>query len=224
MSGRCPAIHPRSGPPPSVGCQGSMDHKVRLALHHPSPRRGVEGSRRVCTESSPQPCPPASPSGDEGRSSRPAGSQQIHPPPRCSTPSHTALTWAEVTRGVDFTHQEAPAASSADVIALYKQYAALEFQASFSVKSGAGYEEASISCRLPIPSAVSCLSSQPLSNRRCQRWRNHRRFCGKPATRTNRAQTEPLEPFAITLPPHLHRPAPSLPPAQAASPAAPPPI
>jgi hypothetical protein len=125
-----------------------MDHKVRPAQDHPSPSRGVEGSRRVCTEqeSYPQPCPPASPSGVEGKSRRPAGSQQIHPPPRCSPPSRTAPTWAEVARGVDFTHQEAPAASSANVITLYKRYSALGLQASFSVKSGAVYEEASLSC------------------------------------------------------------------------------
>jgi hypothetical protein len=146
---------------------------VRPAQHHPSPHQGVEGSRCACTdqEPNPQPCPPASPSGVVGRSSRLAGSQQIHSPPCCSPRSCTASNWADVVRGVDFTHQEAPAASSADVIALYKRYAALGYQARFSVKSGAGYKEVSLSCHFPVPSAVSCLSSQPFCNRRCQCWR-----------------------------------------------------
>jgi hypothetical protein len=81
-----------------------------------------------------------------------------------------------------------------------------------------------LSCRFPVPSAVSCLSSQPVFNRRRHRRRNRQRFRGMPATQTNSAQTEPLEPFASTLPPRLHRPAPSPPPTQATSPTAPPPI
>jgi hypothetical protein len=102
-----------------------------------------------------QPCPPASPSGVVGWSSRRAGSQQLNTPPPCN-PSHNVPTWADIARGGNFTStpQEAPAASTADAIALYKRYVSMGLQARISVKHNAGYEEICLSCRFPEPSAA----------------------------------------------------------------------
>jgi hypothetical protein len=86
-----------------------MERKVRPAKHHPFPHRGVERSRRNSTDqvNPPQPCPPASPSGVVGRPTQQAGPQQLHTPPHW-TPLRTAPTWADIARGGDPTHQEAP--------------------------------------------------------------------------------------------------------------------
>jgi hypothetical protein len=205
-----------SQPPPPPGGQGSMEREERPTQHHPSPHRGVEGLRHT---SSDQPCPPASPSGVAGWSSQRAGLQQVHSPLHCS-PSRTAPTWADIVRGEDSTQQEAPAASPDDAIALYKQYVALGYQACFSVKSSAGYQEVSLFCRFPVLPAARCLSSHPHTNRRRQRQRNRQRNRSKPATRSTSAQTEPL---TSTQPPRPHCPASPSPPAQAFSPIAPPP-
>jgi hypothetical protein len=206
-----------------------MDHEVRPAQLHPSPHRGVEGSRRVCTEQVvyTQPCPPASPSGVAGRLSRRVGSQQLNTPPPC-TPSHTAPSWADVARGEihTSTHQEAPAASIADAIALYKRYVSIGLQARFSVRSNASYEEICLSCRFPEPPATR--SRNPIRHRHCRRNRHRNR--GKPDTCTVSAQTEP---FVCATPPRLDRRASPSPqeqatsaapqPAQSSSPSTPPP-
>jgi hypothetical protein len=78
-----PAHHPRSSPTPPLWGLGSMDREERPDQHHPSPHRGVKGSRRANVDqvTSPQPRPPTSPSGVVGRSSWQAGTQQLNSPP-----------------------------------------------------------------------------------------------------------------------------------------------
>jgi hypothetical protein len=205
-----------------------MDREVRPAQPHPSQHRGVDGSRRVCTEQVvyTQPCPPASPSGVAGRLSRRVGWQQLNTPPPC-TPSHTAPSWADVARGEIYisTYQEAPTLSIADAIALFKRYVSIGLQARFSVRSNAG-EEICLSCRFPEPPATR--SRNPTRHR--HRRRNRHRNRGKLDTRTVSAQTEPS---VCTTPPRLDRrasPSPQEqatsavpPPAQSSSPSAPPP-
>jgi hypothetical protein len=80
-----------------------MEREECPAQHCPSPHQGVEGSRRASLDqvTLSQPCPPASPSGIIGWSSRRAGSQQVHSPPmppHCSPP-RTAPTWPDIARG-----------------------------------------------------------------------------------------------------------------------------
>jgi hypothetical protein len=186
--------------------------------------------RSACTEqvTHPQPCTPASPSRVVGWSSRQAGSQQLHTPPPC-TPSRAAPTWADIARGGNNnpTHQEAPSASPADAITLYKQYVSMGLQARFSLKYNAGYEEIHLFCRFPKPSVAR--HQHPARHR--QRRRNHHCNRGKPATCSTSAQTEPL----ICTPParlqrhaspsHLDRAASSTapPPAKFPCPSVPPP-
>jgi hypothetical protein len=213
-------------PPPPAGGQGRWT--ARCARLNPTPPP-TEGSRRVCTEQVvyTQPCPPASPSGVPGRLSRRVGLQQLNTPPPC-TPSHTAPSWADVARWEIYTstYQEAPAASIADAIALYKRYVSIGLQARFSVRSYACYEEICLSCRFLEPPATR--SRNPTWHR--HRRRNRHRNRGKPDTRTVSAQTEPS---VCATPPRLDRrasPSPleqatstAPPPAQSSSPSAPPP-
>jgi hypothetical protein len=156
VSGHSPAHYPRSSPTPLPGGLGSMEHEERPAQHHPSPHRGVEGSWRASVDKAthPQPCPPASPSGVVGRSSWRAGTQQLYSPP-LRAPSRTVPTWASVARGENLTQQEAPATSTSpsEAIALYT----------------AGYEEISLFCRFPDPSATTSFPTRPLLTRRRQR-------------------------------------------------------
>ncbi len=149
-------------PPPPPGGQGSMESEECPAQQHPSPHRGVEGPRHASSDQGTlsQPCPPASPSGVAGWSSGRAGSQQVHSLLHCSL-SRTAPTWADIVRRDDFTQQEAHAASPDNAVALYKRYVALGYQARFSVKSSAGYQEVSLFCRFPVLPAASCRSSTP---------------------------------------------------------------
>jgi hypothetical protein len=140
-----------------------MDRKVCPAQHHPSPHRGVEGSRRDSTDqvTPTHPCPPASLPGVVGRSSRRAGPQQLHSAPHCS-PSRTAPTWADIARwgNLSSTHQEAPATPTADAIALYKRFVSMGLQAIFSIRGSAGYEEVNLFCHFLEPSAVRHHSTQ----------------------------------------------------------------
>jgi hypothetical protein len=159
-----------------------MDSEERLAQHHPSPHCGVEGSWRACLDqvTSPQPSPPASPSGVAGWSRRLAGPQQHSDLPHPSTPSRTAPTWDDIARGgtPNTTHQEAPAASPADTIALYKRYTSMGLRARFSIRNTAGYEEINLTCRFPeLPAA----RSHP--PRRHHRKRNRQRDRDKPTLR-----------------------------------------
>ncbi len=225
VSGHCPALHHCFSPippPPHLGVRVVWNVRSTPPNNTPPPTKGVEGPRRASSDQMTlsQPCPPTSPSGVAGRSSRRAGSQQVHSPLQCS-PSRTAPTWADIVRGDDFTQQKAPAALPDDAIALYKRYVALDYQARFSVKSSAGYQEVSLFCCFPVLPAASCLSSHPHTNRRCQCRRNCHRNHRKAATHTISAQTKP--PASTRLPPRPHRPASPSPPAQACSPTAPPP-
>jgi hypothetical protein len=100
---------PRSHlPTPPPGGQGSMVYEDHPAQHHPSPHRGVEGSRRASSDRAtlPQCCPPASPHRVVGWSSRQAVTLSNSPPSH--TPSHTAPTWASVAKGGDRILEEAP--------------------------------------------------------------------------------------------------------------------
>ncbi len=157
--------------------------------------------------------------GVEGWSSRQARPQQLHLTPHC-TLSRTALTWAEIARGGNSTHQEAPTTSPADAITLYKRYVTMGFQARFSIKSNAGYEDITLFCCLPVSSVASNKPSQPPRSCRCQRQRNHPRNRDKPATCTTSAQTEPL---ASMSPSRLLCTASPPPLGQTSSPTAPPP-
>jgi hypothetical protein len=79
------SLPPSLRPPPLWGARVACTTRCARLNTAPPP---AEGSRRVCAdqESYPQPCPPTSPSGVEGRSRRPAWSQQIHLPPLLLSP------------------------------------------------------------------------------------------------------------------------------------------
>jgi hypothetical protein len=92
-------------------------------------------------------------------------------------------------------------------------------QAHFSIKSNTEYEEVSIVCRFPAPSAASNPPARPIPTRRRQHRHNCRQIRGRPATHLASMQTEPLD----RTPPRPHQPASPPPPVQTESPTAPPP-
>jgi hypothetical protein len=146
----------------------------------------------------PQPCTPASPSRVAGWSSRRAGSQQLHMPPPAPPrvlrlPGQTSLEGGTTTPPT-----EAPTASPADAITLYKQFVSMGLQARFSLKYNAGYEEIHLFCRFPEPSVARHQHPAPHRHRR----RNYHRNRGKLATHSTSAETEP---FVCTPPPCLQR-------------------
>jgi hypothetical protein len=190
-----------------------MEREERPSHHHPSPHRGVEGSRRASVDTAPlpQPRPPASPSG-VGRSSWHAGSLQPDFPPLLS-PSRTSPTWASIAKGATCTQREVPTASPADIIAIYQRCVAAGIQARFSVKNISGYEEVCLLCRFPGTSAA-----RPPTARRRQRQRRRNR--GKTVTRSTSVQTEQI--IAAQMP-RLHRPASPPPSPKTPSPTVPPP-
>jgi hypothetical protein len=92
-----------------------MDREVRLAQHHPSPHRGVEGSRRDSTDQVTTPPPPQQSclplrghrlvelAGRVG-----GAAVTITPPPHPLTyVLPQTWTWADIVKGENFTQQEA---------------------------------------------------------------------------------------------------------------------
>ncbi len=175
--------HTTLTPPP--GGQESMESE-ELSLRPHSRARGVEGSPCLSQMTTP-PCPPVSPSRVIGRSSWQAGTQQLISP-RHPSPSHTAPTWASVTRGgITARTRQAPSSTTpADVITLYRQCVAFGLLACFNVRNWAGYEEVNFCFRFP----VSSNSSAPASPSRC-RW--HRGNHHTVATSFVDILTSPLE-------------------------------
>jgi hypothetical protein len=170
------------------------------AQHHPSPHRGVKGSRRASAgqATTPHPRPPASPIGVVGRSSW-RGSTQLFTssPPRA--PSHAAPSWADIARGATCTQQEAPSVTPADIIAIYQRCAAAGVQTRFSI---AGFEEVCLTCRF-IDTATATPRAHPAHPAR-RRLRQRRRHRGKPSSSSASTQTEPIIATQMSRP---HRPA-----------------
>jgi hypothetical protein len=184
-------LHTTLAPPqPPLWGQGMMDSECP-AQHHPSPHRGVEGSRSavVGKVTPPQPRPPASPSGVAGWSSRRARTQQLNSPPLRAPSSRTVPTWASVARGGNLTQQEAP-----------PQLQHLPtLSASTSVMS-LWVSERAFPSRIKLdPSATSSPPTRPLPTRRRQRRQNR----SKPATCTSSTQTEAS---TYMSPPRTHPP------------------
>jgi hypothetical protein len=143
----------------------------------PLPHRGVEGSRSagVSKVTPPGHALPPPPLGSQACRVGMLGRNSWTRPLLAPTPPRTVPTWASVARGgnltqQDFTQQEAPAvaATPSDAIALYKRYVVMGYQARFSIKNNAGYEEINLFCRFPNPSATSAPPTQPLPTRKRQ--------------------------------------------------------